>query len=96
MMVGNFQISDFADRDKIMWLSEWRGEIRLPMDRLAGKFNMVRRHAHKPAQAKWDRICLLSTEKDDGKPKLRKQKFVNTSLYILCSMSKESQYEKNK
>jgi hypothetical protein len=41
-MVGDFQISDFVDRVKIMWLSERRGEIRLPMDRLAGKFNRWR------------------------------------------------------
>jgi hypothetical protein len=81
MMVDDFQISDFADRVKIRWLSERRGEIRLPMDRLAGKFNMARRHAHKPAQAKaWIEVArIVSTEKDDGQPNLRKQKFLNTS-----------------
>jgi hypothetical protein len=64
-MVGDFQISDFADRVKIMWLSERRSEIRLPMDRLAGQFKIARRHAHKPVlgvQAKWSKVARI-----DGK-----------------------------
>jgi hypothetical protein len=69
MMVGDFQISDFADRVKIRWLPERRGEIRLPMDRLAGKSSMARRHAHKPAQARtMDRSCSLFRRKKMESP----------------------------
>jgi hypothetical protein len=77
MMVDDFQNSDFTDRVKIRWLSERRGEIRLPMDRLAGKFSMTRLHARTNLHKRngWKLLVLRSiwTDKDDGKPKLRKK-----------------------